>query len=144
MRLDPDSPSKAAAGPSSVNGNGRVTPLNLAPRPARPPDPARSARSKPTVCAGPQAAGKFFSRGGDKVYLKGVTYGTFAPDADGVVYSPQVAQTDFAAMAQAGINALRVYTVPPRWLLDAAEDHGLSVLIGLPSEHHVAFADDRS
>jgi hypothetical protein len=27
-------------------------------------------------------------------------------------------------MAEAGINAVRTYTVPPRWLLDAAQRHG--------------------
>jgi GT2 family glycosyltransferase len=45
-------------------------------------------------------------------------------------------------MAQAGINTVRVYTVPPRWLLDAALDHGLRVLVGLPWEQHVTFLDD--
>jgi hypothetical protein len=35
-----------------------------------------------------------------------------------------VVERDLAAMAEAGINAVRTYTVPPRWLLDAAQRHG--------------------
>ena len=46
-------------------------------------------------------------------------------------------------MAANGINAVRTYTVPPRWLLDAALRHGLRVMVGLPWEQHVAFLDDR-
>ena len=33
-------------------------------------------------------------------------------------------------MAASGINAVRTYTVPPRWLLDTAQRHGLRVLAG--------------
>lgn len=46
-------------------------------------------------------------------------------------------------MATNGLNALRTYTVPPRWLLDLAQQYGLSVMVGLPWEQHVAFLDDR-
>lgn len=92
----------------------------------------------------PHISGKFISRGADKLYLRGVTYGTFRPDACGVEYSRSTVRSDFAAMAAAGINALRLYTVPPRWLLDCASEDGLAVLVGLPWEQHVAFADDRA
>src|SRR5207237_2897690 len=51
---------------------------------------------------------------------------------------------DFATMAAAGINTVRTYTVPPRWLLDAAADAGLYVMVGLPWEQHVAFLDGRA
>jgi glycosyltransferase involved in cell wall biosynthesis len=50
---------------------------------------------------------------------------------------------DFACMAASGVNAVRTYTVPPRWLLDAAADSKLFVMVGVPWEHHVAFLDDR-
>src|SRR5437660_2420711 len=46
-------------------------------------------------------------------------------------------------MARNGLNSLRTYTVPPRWLLDAAERHGLMVMVGLPWEQHVTFLDER-
>ena len=46
-------------------------------------------------------------------------------------------------MRAAGINAIRTYTVPPRWFLDLAQQHGLYVMVGLPWEQHVAFLDER-
>src|SRR5207249_1080791 len=45
-------------------------------------------------------------------------------------------------MAANGINAIRTYTVPPRWLLDAAAEDGLRVMVSLPWEQHIAFLDD--
>ncbi len=45
-------------------------------------------------------------------------------------------------MAANGINTVRVYTVPPRWLLDIAAVHNLRVLVGLAWEQHVAFLDE--
>ena len=89
-------------------------------------------------------AGKFFRVGAEKLWVKGVTYGTFRGDGDeaGGFPEPQVVESDFAAMAAAGINAVRTYTVPPRWLLDAALRHGLKLMIGLPWEQHIAFLDE--
>ncbi len=90
-----------------------------------------------------EARGKFLFAGDEKLWVRGVTYGTFAPDADGREFPPQdVVVQDFAAMAGAGFNTVRVYTVPPRWLLDRAADAGLRVMVGLPWEQHVAFLDD--
>src|SRR5206468_1338833 len=43
-----------------------------------------------------------------------------------------------------GMNAIRTYTVPPRWLLDIAMEHGLRVMIGLPWEQHITFLEDRN
>src|SRR5437667_56478 len=43
-----------------------------------------------------------------------------------------------------GFNALRTYTVPPRWLLDMAQAHRLHVMVGLSWEQHVAFLEDRA
>jgi GT2 family glycosyltransferase len=45
-------------------------------------------------------------------------------------------------MAANGINAVRTYTVPPVWLLDAAQRHGLYVMVGLQWEQHIAFLDE--
>ena len=92
----------------------------------------------------PTAAGKFLYRGDEKLYLRGVTYGTFRPGPDGDQFpEPEVVDRDFAAMAANGINSVRTYTVPPRWLLDTAYAHELTVMVGLPWEQHIAFADDR-
>ncbi|HEV2751899.1 MAG TPA: glycosyltransferase [Gemmatimonadales bacterium] len=91
------------------------------------------------------ARGKFLYIGDEKVYVRGVTYGTFRPRADDTeVPEPEVVERDFALMAANGINALRTYSVPPRWLLDAAERHGLHVMVGLPVERYIGFLADKS
>jgi len=92
----------------------------------------------------PEARGKFLFRGTEKLYVKGVTYGTFATDPDGrELHDPNLVQADFEAMAAHGVNAVRTYTVPPCWLLDLAAENALNVLVGVPWEQHVAFLDDR-
>lgn len=92
----------------------------------------------------PRAHGKFLFVGDEKFWIRGVTYGTFEPDHSGVQFPPQeVVEQDFRAIADAGLNSIRVYTVPPPWLLDAAAARGLRVMIGLPWEQHVTFLDDR-
>lgn len=90
----------------------------------------------------PHVRGKFIFVGDEKLYLRGTTYGPFRPTEDGCEYhNPDRVQRDFAAMAQAGFNTVRVYTVPPRWLLDAAAKFGLYVLVGTPWEQHITFLD---
>jgi len=88
--------------------------------------------------------GKFFHVGVEKLYLRGVTYGPFRPGPDGVPYRRERLEDDFARMAAAGLNALRLYTAAPRWLLDAAVRHGLVVMAGLAWEQHVAFLEDHA
>ncbi len=91
----------------------------------------------------PEVRGKFLYAGPQKLWVKGATYGTFRPGADGEPFPPRaVVLRDMATMAANGMNALRTYTPPPVWLLDAAEQHGLRVMAGLPWEQHVAFLDD--
>jgi len=90
----------------------------------------------------PVAAGKFFRTRAGRRSLAGVTYGTFRPDDTGVQYRPELVERDFGAMAANGFDTVRVYTAPPRWLLDRAESHGLQVLVGLAWEQHIAFLDE--
>ena len=93
--------------------------------------------------ARPTVRGKFIFAGSEKLYLRGVTYGPFEPDESGCEYhTPDIVDRDFARMAEANINTVRTYTVPPAWLLDLAHRHGLRVMIGLPWEQHVSFLDD--
>ena len=90
------------------------------------------------------AQGKFFFEGSRKLWVRGVTYGTFRTGAHGGYPDPEVVRSDFALMARSGVNAVRTYTVPPTWLLDEAGLRGLRVLVGLPWEHHVAVLADRA
>ena len=91
-----------------------------------------------------ESSGEISFRWGRKTLDRGITYGTFRPDADGNEYhDPETVEHDFAQMADSGLNAIRTYTVPPRWLLDAAQRHGLRVMVGLPWEQHVTFLDDK-
>jgi GT2 family glycosyltransferase len=89
--------------------------------------------------------GKVLVADGRALPLKGVTYGPFRPNRAGEdVPGPGQAMRDLQQIAAAGFNAIRVYTVPPRWLLDAAAHEGVRVLVGLPWEQHVAFLDERA
>ena len=87
--------------------------------------------------------GKFLATGGDRFLVKGVAYGTFAPDAAGRQFpAAATVADDFARMREAGLNTVRTYTAPDPGLLDAAARHGLRVMVGLPWPQHIAFLDD--
>jgi len=93
----------------------------------------------------PIVRGKFLFAGDTKLYVRGTTYGTFALDEHGRErHDAAVVDRDFAMMSANGLNAVRTYTVPSRDVLDAAQRHGLRVMVGLPWEQHVAFLDDAS
>jgi O-antigen biosynthesis protein len=116
----------------------------LEPRPHHLAIGTTAAGPVPRAGVRPRVAGKFLAVGDQKLYVRGVTYGTFRPGEGGAEYpTGETLLRDFAAMARAGINAVRTYTVPPRSLLDAAQRHGLWVMVGVPWEQHVAFLDDR-
>ena len=115
-----------------------LTPSETAPQqspPARSPLPAQR----------PGVAGKFLFIADEKFPIRGVTYGPFRPESDGCEYHTKAqVLRDFSLMAESGINTVRVYTIPPRWLLDVAAEQGLRVMVGLPWEQHVTFLDDAS
>jgi O-antigen biosynthesis protein len=101
------------------------------------PEPVPEANVRPT------ARGKFIFAGKSKIYVRGVTYGTFRADAEGHEFPPRAAVCrDFEMMADSHINAVRVYTPPPVWLLDEAERHGLGVMVGLAAERYVGYLND--
>jgi len=86
--------------------------------------------------------GKFFRVGERKFYAKGVAYGPFAPNAQGQPFpAPEQTGRDFAQIRELGANLIRVYTVPPRWLLDLALAHDLRVLVDIPWHQHLCFLD---
>jgi GT2 family glycosyltransferase len=105
-----------------------------------------SSQALPTIQAAvrPSVRGKFIWVGEQKLNLRGVTYGTFRPDANGNQYHDQeMIERDFAQMAENGINAIRVYSTPSRALLDTAQRHGLRVMVDLGADQYVGFLDDR-
>jgi glycosyltransferase involved in cell wall biosynthesis len=99
---------------------------------------ASSVQNNPRV----QVDGKFFRLGANKFYVKGVTYGPFAPNSAGEFY-PSVEQTirDFQLLGELGANLVRVYYVPPKWFLDLALENGLRVMVDVPWNKHLCFLD---
>src|SRR6266851_8993135 len=92
----------------------------------------------------PVARGKFLFVDGEKLWVKGVTYGTFKMDGEGnEELAPETVERDFSSMAQNGFNVVRTYTAPPRWLLDIALRNGLRVMVGLMWEQQTAFLEER-
>ncbi|MFM8357480.1 MAG: glycosyltransferase, partial [Verrucomicrobiota bacterium] len=121
----------------------RHAPLPAVSAATRPPGrpamtgPSSQGRGRVTV------EGRFFRAGGAKFHPRGVTYGPFAPTGAGKpLGAPESTRADFGRMARLGANLLRVYHVPPRWLLDLAEAHGLKVLVDVPWNKHLCFLDD--
>ncbi len=99
-----------------------------------------NARAIDTGAPGLRVDGRFFRDGADKFYVKGITYGPFAVGSHGGPFpETETVARDFALMTEAGINTVRVFTVPPVWLLDAAAKAGLKVIAGLPWSQHIAF-----
>ena len=88
--------------------------------------------------------GKFLYWREKKFYIKGVTYGTFAPrENDNQFPEDPVIEQDLKLMSEHGINCVRTYTVPPKFLLDTALAYDIKVMVGLPWEQHITFLDSK-
>jgi GT2 family glycosyltransferase len=111
----------------------------------RPAPRGRTAAPRCERTLRPCVRGKFLFVGDEKLYVRGVTYGAFTPDAVGNEYRDLAAvDRDFAHMAAHGINAVRIpHTTPPRALLDVALRHGLRVMVGLSAEQYVGYLIER-
>jgi O-antigen biosynthesis protein len=84
--------------------------------------------------------GKFFRQGGGKFFLKGVTYGPFAPQPEtGTFGSRDQTRRDFGVLQELGANTLRLYYPPPEWFMELAVGHGLKLLIDIPWPKHLCF-----
>ncbi len=90
----------------------------------------------------PQIHGRSIVLGSEKLHVRGVTYGTFRSTGGCSFPAPDQVRADFEAMVDAGVNTIRTYLPPPRWLLNLAEAQGLKVMVGLAWEQHVTFLDD--
>ena len=92
----------------------------------------------------PRVVGKFLFANGRKLFVRGATYGTFRPDENGRDFPPrELVERDFREMVDNGFNSIRVYSIPPGWLLDLAARAGLWVMVGVPWEQHILFLEDR-
>lgn len=81
------------------------------------------------------ADGKHLSLDGRPFRVRGVTYGSFVPRLDGELFPPRdQVKRDLHAIAGAGFNTVRTYTVPPEDVLDLAAEYDLRLLVGL--HHH--------
>lgn len=80
--------------------------------------------------------GKFFRSGGKRIGVRAVTYGPFPGGW------PADFSADFGRIAAAGFNALRLYEMPARGMLDVAREHGLRVFGGLRWPQAVDFLRD--
>ena len=86
---------------------------------------------------------KFFFEGDKKFFVKGVTYGPFAPDENDEYFGkPEGAKRDLDLMVEAGVNLVRIYYVPPRWFLDLCAERGIRALISIPWAEHLEFLKD--
>src|SRR5438128_2083830 len=101
--------------------------------------------SVPVTSSRVHLSGKFFRLGAQKFYAKGVTYGPFAPNAEGEYFaSPEQTEKDFALIRELGANLVRLYYVPPPWLLELAARYDLKLLIDIPWSKHVCFLDSEA
>ncbi len=88
---------------------------------------------------------KFFFEEDRKFFIKGVTYGPFAPDQLGDHFgTPEGASRDLDLMLEAGVNLVRIYYVPPRWFLDQCAERGIRALISIPWAEHLDFLSNRT
>lgn len=84
--------------------------------------------------------GKFFRLGAAKFFVKGVSYGPFQPGPDGQPFpSREDAARDMQLIVELGANVVRLYSRPPAWMLDLAEDHRLKLMIDLCLDKQRAF-----
>jgi GT2 family glycosyltransferase len=89
-----------------------------------------------------QVDGKFFACKGRRLRIRGVTYGPFAPDAEGQPFPPaERVVTDFTQMQAIGVNAIRTYHLPPEWFLALADQQGMGVFVNVPWPKHLCFLD---
>ena len=88
--------------------------------------------------------GKRFAHGEEGTRLRGLTYGPFAPDAEGQPFPARSRVCDdLAKMQLLGANSIRTYHVPPPWLLDLVDENGLTVFMDIPWSTHVCFLQSR-
>ncbi|HZL38478.1 MAG TPA: glycosyltransferase [Tepidisphaeraceae bacterium] len=87
--------------------------------------------------------GKFFRLGAEKFYVKGVTYGPFAPNIEGLFLPEREhVRWDFEQVRRLGANCLRIYHLPPEWFMDLAAQMGLKIFLDVSWPKNLTFIGD--
>ena len=92
-----------------------------------------------------QVDGKLFRQNGDRFYVKGFSYGPFAPNSTGEpLPEREAARADLAMMQSLGANTLRLYSEPSPQVLDDLLEFGIHAIVDIPWEKHRCFFEDWS
>ncbi len=115
----------------------------LTPRVVAPTHPEGRQRMVQPVTNRVRRDGKFFRLGQEKFYVKGVTYGPFAPNREGL-FLPEIdkVRADFELLREMGANCLRIYHLPPLWFMDLAQEMGLKILLDVSWPKNLSFIGD--
>lgn len=107
-----------------------------------PPNVQVGIKPVPEHTARVQVDGKFFRLAGRKFYPKGVAYGPFAPNSLGDPFkSPEETARDFQLIGALGANLVRVYDVPPAWMLELALRYRLRLFVDIPWNKRLCVLD---
>jgi O-antigen biosynthesis protein len=89
--------------------------------------------------------GKLFRLDGRRFYVKGFSYGPFAPNSLGE-HLPESEQlhADLELMRSLGANTVRFYSAPSAEVLDSLLRHDLRAVVDVPWEKHRCFFEDWS
>ncbi len=86
--------------------------------------------------------GKYIYQDGQKFFVRGVSYGPFAPNSRGEPYpEPDRVAADFALMGKLGANLVRTYVIPPPWMFELAARYELRLMAGISWPQHLTFLD---
>ena len=82
---------------------------------------------------------------GSPFFLRGISYGPFAPNSRGEPFPEDDRMTaDLGHIASLGFNTARLYELPSHSVLRTAEALGLRLIVGIPWMEHVDFLSDRA
>jgi O-antigen biosynthesis protein len=89
--------------------------------------------------------GKYFRYGGQRFYVKGLSYGPFAINSQGQSL-PERSRwlADLKLLQDLGANVIRLYSAPSTEILDDLQRHGLFAMIDVPWQKHRCFFEEWS
>ena len=94
----------------------------------------------PAISSRLSTAGKMLRRGGERVFLNGLTYGPFGPAEDNAGLPERGrALADLDMIAGWGANALRLYIPPEEWFIESCAARGITIMSGMLWADHLDF-----